>query len=271
MSVYDELIKLQTIPNAFKHWQTYRADVTNYIISHAKGDSTLAIFGAGACNDFDLSLLSNHFSDITLFDENETAMQTALHTYNLIDSSSIHKHVTDFVGISADDYCDFSNALQSYIRTHGLSSDLNVLTKIAADYLTHFYQNVNLTSLDFGTNCFDYSITFGVHSQLNNTLAQLWHIFTESICQTDTTIIQKISDENNLIIPKFNTAILRATRLASFFGTEIENTYFPGAIQGAYQSISDLREHHIIKEEAITYWPFCERTSKVYKMLLQII
>lgn len=83
-SLYDQLLALQQIPNAYDEWAEYRAELTAFIIAHTDHDASALIVGAGACNDFDLSKLAGHFSQITLPDRNETSMHAGINVINLL-------------------------------------------------------------------------------------------------------------------------------------------------------------------------------------------
>ena len=83
MSLYEDLLQKQFLPHAYEDWTDYRNAISNYLIASTAADSSLAIFGAGGCNDWDLSLLAGHFSSITLIDNNLPAMKQALKRYHL--------------------------------------------------------------------------------------------------------------------------------------------------------------------------------------------
>ena len=83
MSVYDELLKTQTIPHAYENWAEYRRELTEYLTGVTDAGSTLAVFGAGSCNDLDLCMLREHFSQITLIDCQKESMFAALDTYRV--------------------------------------------------------------------------------------------------------------------------------------------------------------------------------------------
>ena len=90
MSLYEDLLQKQFLPHAYEDWAEYRNAISNYLIASTAADSTLAIFGAGCCNDWDLSLLAGHFSSITLIDNNLPAMKQALKRYQLETYPTIH-------------------------------------------------------------------------------------------------------------------------------------------------------------------------------------
>ena len=55
--VWEELEKSTNIAGAYKRWESYRKQLTAYIIEEVEIGDTIAIIGAGECNDIDLSKL----------------------------------------------------------------------------------------------------------------------------------------------------------------------------------------------------------------------
>jgi hypothetical protein len=269
MSLYDELIQLQLLPDSFEEWADYRLAITGYLIEHTTQGSSIAIFGAGRCHDMDLRLMADHFSSITLLDENVPSMQNALHTYGLSAHPSIHLSHCNFTGITSDDYRTFSDELSTIYSTNRATCDIHTLAEYAIDKLDLLYEKAALQLVDFGQNCFDYSATFGVHSQLNNMAAWIFSVFAANLNQIDSSVDSRIMGANHRLIPRFNDAILKATTSAAFFGCELKNASIAGSIQGAIQCIDDLTKRGIMIEQAVTYWPFDVKQNKLYQMLIQ--
>ncbi len=101
MGVYEHIKQKFVMPNAYNDWSKYREQVTKLIIKDVnkdivgyesvktgvvtttmkpvyREDMSIAILGAGACNDFDLLELSQHFDRITLIDVDMESMQKAI-------------------------------------------------------------------------------------------------------------------------------------------------------------------------------------------------
>ena len=104
MSLYEDLLQKQFLPHAYEDWAEYRNAISNYLIASTAADSTLAIFGAGCCNDWDLSLLAGHFSSITLIDNNLPSMKQALKRYQLESYPTIHLDECNLTGLYGSDY-----------------------------------------------------------------------------------------------------------------------------------------------------------------------
>lgn len=269
MSLYDELIQLQILPDSFAEWANYRHAITDYLLQHTHKNSSFAIFGAGRCHDMDLLRMTEHFSSITLIDENMHAMQDAINIYGLGSHPDIHLIQSDFTGITPDDYRALSDGLTSIYHIGATSSDIHILAEYVLDKLNWLYSQAISKELDFGLNSFDYSATFGVHSQINNMAAWLFSVFSAQLNQSDSSVESRIIDANQILIPRLNDAILKATKSIAFFGCEMKNASISGSIQGACQCIDDLRGRGIITAQAITYWPFDIKQDKIYQMLIQ--
>lgn len=111
MSLYEDLLQKQFLPHAYEDWAEYRNAISSYLIASTAADSTLAIFGAGCCNDWDLSLLAGHFSSITLIDNNLPAMKQALKRYQLESYPTIHLDECNLTGLYGSDYENFCDTL----------------------------------------------------------------------------------------------------------------------------------------------------------------
>lgn len=278
MSVYQYLRKLQQIPDAYDRWRDYRAALTNYVLSSTDMDSSLAIFGAGACNDIDLGLLISHFSSITLIDSDAHAMQLALSRYGLCEYNRIHCEVIDLVGITDHAYEEFATTLTSQLQLFGRSIDLELLESVAVSYLHQLYEHIRDGRLHLGAARYDYSVAFGLHSQLNNMPVWIYDAIiaslTDSSCNAPAdshtrAVAQLVSEETPAIIHKVNDTILSCTKKAVLFSNELESTASNGPISGAMECILDIKDRYSSCEKAVITWPFDTAHNRSYKMLLQ--
>lgn len=269
MSIYDELLKFQVIPNAYENWGKYRSAIADYLLANTRTHASVAIFGAGRCNDMDLRRFAEHFSSVTLIDSDEAAMKFALRQYHLSDHPGFSLKVSEFTGIAPDDYRAFADELSSLLNVRGIHTDIHVLADYAVFKLEKLYQKTKSFTPYFGSSAFDYSVAFGVHSQINNMAAWIWSAFASNLKADDPSVIQHIIRANEYLIPKLNTAILRATKETAFFGCELAKNGSSDSIQGAYQCIHDLKSRNRITGQAITFWPFDTAQNLVYQMLIQ--
>ena len=82
MHLYDQLRQQQIIPDAYDRWRAYRQTVTLWLMDQLPEGATVAIVGAGRCNDLNLYLLANHCQTITLIDQDSGAMEAAVSHYD---------------------------------------------------------------------------------------------------------------------------------------------------------------------------------------------
>ena len=68
--ILDDIKQKFRLPDAYEDWREYRQLLTDTVIECGNGDQskTIAIIGAGRCNDIDLKALCRHFEIITLVD-----------------------------------------------------------------------------------------------------------------------------------------------------------------------------------------------------------
>ncbi len=268
MSIYDELLKFQILPHAHEEWAEYRTAITDYILANTRPRTSIGIFGAGRCNDMDLSRLADYFSEITLLDADKSAMEYAKKQYHLTNHPGIHMEVAEFTGITADDYRSFGDELSSLLNVRGIHTDIHVLSDYALFKLEKLYQKSGNYLPDFGIRRFDYTITFGVHSQINNMAAWIWSAFASNLHKDDPAVHKRIIRANDLLIPRLNTAILTATKERAFFGCELTRTGSSDSIQGACQCIRDLKSRGQILNQSVVLWPFDVSQNILYEMLL---
>ena len=133
MSIYDELLKLQKIPDAYTNWQEYRERLTDYIISTLEPESTLAVFGAGNCNDINLKRLQQHFSQIVLYDRDITTLYEALDTYHITLKENIVLKETDFLGITPEEYREYADDVLRMIQVDGKNTDMDEVAEHMAE------------------------------------------------------------------------------------------------------------------------------------------
>lgn len=174
--------------DAHGEWAQYRCAVTDFILKNCDAGSSLAVYGAGRCNDIDLARLSEHFSEIVLIDADAQALDEAVpkddRTADDINDNAgqtvtgrnnIRRAVFNLTGLD-------ENACVRYIdyildRVHGGRSESD-----SDDFLEGLEEFVrNIYAEDFhprgivpviGRQC-DYSVAVGLHSQLNTVFSGL--------------------------------------------------------------------------------------------------
>lgn len=274
MNIYDKLLELQVIKNAFPQWASYRNDLTQYMIDHLPPHESIAIWGAGRCNDIDLKRLAAHFHTITLLDKDTAAMQEGIEQYGLEGSCAIRTEAIDFVGISPDHYRHYANTLVNEVRKKGMQTNCEDLREVALIQLDELYKATTKSKLNFGKDCYKHSVVVGVHSQLLSMLEWIWHIILQTIQQDEDCVRKKIAQMNTVYVERFNSALLEATSDSLIMGYELQRLHRPGTIQGAIQAAHDMNKRVTENEIEILHskeiiWPFDKNQNITYLMQLQ--
>ena len=271
MSIYDELLKLQNIPDAFKNWREYRERLTDYIVSTLEQGSTVAIFGAGACNDLNLKRLQKHFSEITLYDREKTVMYEALDTYQITNREHIILKEADFLGITPNEYREYADNILRMIQVEGKDTDMDEVAEYAILRMKELYQKAKERPLFFGNKCYDAAIAVGVHSQINNMFAWLWQVYLEAVGKQENTVFEYVKKSNDAVIPRFDQAVFSCAKQSVIFGLEKERIGMEGGIQGAHQAFLDVKRRQqrgecLIKESMPLIWQFDVSQRICYQM-----
>lgn len=295
MHLYDEIKSHFKIPNAFSNWENYRNTLTSYLIAETDQLSlplsfssnmteaeylpTLAIIGAGACNDLDLEALSTHFSRITLIDYDLDAMKEALASYHLENNPVIELLPVSLNGLDDSDYQQFCEQLQVFVTTCGSSLSRKDFELYALSLLEHFYEKSRKTPVPLLPASYDYIWCFGVHSQLQAMFSYVYRVFEVNLKDTFTNIAdsclnsftERLKEENHYFIPRFHDAMLASAKKSVFIGCEHRRLGDDTPIEGAYQGIHDLRKRKLSLTEHILLWNFYPAKQISYEMLIQKI
>ncbi len=271
MSVYDELLKTQTIPHAYENWAAYRKELTDYLVGVTEAGSTLAIFGAGGCNDLDLAVLRTHFSKITLIDCKKESMFAALDTYHLEQDDTICLKEADFLGITPYEYREYADDILRMIQVEGKDTDMDEVAEYAILRMKELYGRAEKRRPDFGEKTYDYAIAAGVHSQINNMFAWLWQVYLEAVGKCETTVFEYVKQKNEEVIPRFQDAFYRCIRKGAVLACERKRIGRDGGIQGACQALEDAKIRQdagkcLIEESIALRWPFDTSQDITYQM-----
>ena len=303
--ILDSVKGLLEMKNAHEDWRDYRRNISDFITGYTIGGCNIAVLGAGQCNDIELPALCSHFSYVTLMDEDLEKMQKAVATMeNGLDyllEGKIRLIKCNFTGICDAHYLDFINAVLAILESFTGNKPLMTFIKedveeAAKKKLVEIYNDIRDFQIEDNFNeeslplRFDYSLTLGVHSQLNNMFALIWEciirnilgeaandylsgdINTNNIYKNDIeknnnsnyngSVFELISENTMFIEKKFNRFIKSITKTDSFIGLE------DGNIDGAYQAELDLRTEMTDR----TYvgpsfvWSFDKASGKEYKI-----
>ncbi|MBQ9120586.1 MAG: hypothetical protein IJY09_11135 [Lachnospiraceae bacterium] len=260
--IYRHLRARQKIEHAWEDWSEYREALTEYLLKYTESGTTVAIFGAGECNDLNLRKLTEHFSNVMLYDYDEAALQEAVMRYGLEGDERLRWKTCDFAGITTEEYMEYAELLLMQNESGEINESL-LLQKLEC-----IYQAASERTPDFGTECYDYAIAIGIDSQLNN-MAE-WLRQTISGAAGDA-LTERIGMENERIVQRFHDRILGITRRQLFLGCERERLGMSGAIEGALQAFWDIEDRLTQKELQLINgfvidWPFDWKQEIIYRM-----
>lgn len=276
MNLYDQLLQLQVIEHAFSEWQTYRSQITKFIIEHTKPGQSLAICGAGRCNDLDLVLLKEHFQHITLLDKDENSMLEAKKQYGLETESYVDTLKIDFVGISDTTYRQYADTLIAEAKKYGKATNVHHLAEVVLKLLLQLEPQLANLSSPLETGQYDVVVAVGVHSQLLNMLEWIWGIILETLELDEPLVRKKIGEMNTLAVEKLNDLLFAMTKSCLIIGIEQKRVDRVGSIQGAMQCMQDIQHYQEagvleLVQDIVLEWPFDLSAQKVYEMGIQIL
>ena len=268
MNLFDQLSNLTFIPDAYEQWADYRANMTKLICQSCEGGS-IAIFGVGECNDFDLKLLVNQFEKINLIDKADVDINTLAKKY-LLTSAEIAKidvYKYDIVGISDDDYRGLCSRLSEFLRCE--EDDASFVDYALSEYEKLLAGNNPLTVPVIS----DYIVASGIHSQLYNMAAWIWDTYAAHKNINDRRIYELISRAIDMKISEVNDNLIKMGRKKVMISSELRRIGTKGGVEGAYQCLLDINrrsKENIINIESVEMlmWPFDLSQQKMYEMEL---
>ncbi|MCK8059173.1 MULTISPECIES: hypothetical protein [unclassified Fusibacter] len=239
MKLLKELQKERVMDDAKELWMDYRKELTEFIVNNTDRDTTIAIFGAGYCNDIDLTIFSSHFSGIELVDFDYHAMQEAMKSYELDGRNKVKTKKVDFLGIDVDEYDELAKFM---IKQVVLPQNPNMTSVVHR--LEKYVDKIRKHRMSFSKNTtYDYVMVVGVHSHLISFIEQI----IEQACiqkgiPVDGTVRQKITELNNVMAVKLNEKAFDLADKGIFVGVETAVNQSDSLVQGAYQA-----HNHIVK------------------------
>ena len=306
MSVYSQIKDKFVMPDAFSDWGDYRKRVTKLLSSdvaqeiigyeakkegfaktkmqpvYKKGGLSIAILGAGSCNDIDIFELAEHFEHITLIDVDKKAMIGATEWMPEMIREKITIKSGSLTGITDSDQEYFCDRMLSHVSNYGSTMKPDMYNRILLEELmgigSKLYSNEKMLSENglLPVGGYDVVACLGVHSQLmallSYTIRVLTHNISEQLFQgqvpDDKKVVEYLKKMNAHIIPIINSAILKSSNEKAVFGNEYDGKH---PVEGAYQCIMDLRKRGLSISEQHLMWDFNPGQNVKYDMLIQMI
>ncbi len=231
MDIYN-LIKTENTNSLYEQWEDYRNELTDYIveciedfhikkklaesgkkriygefdmdriIKEVQKKPSLAIWGAGGCNDIDIKRLARHFM-LCLIDTDIEKINQTKERFKLSDEECICIDLK-FWDIHMDTYEMFEALLKD-------GENISVIKGFFEDMLGRM-DEIDYDSLP----SFDYSVAVGLVSQLNSRFAALLYVNRFS---QDTT--ELLSELNKIAVERFLMAIEKMTDKVIMLGYEL--------------------------------------------------
>lgn len=296
MQLYDELRSHFHIPDAYRQWKPYRDLLSEYLAGEADNLPTLAILGAGACNDIDIGYIRQFFSQITLLDYDHAAMEEAVERYGLTRDTHVSLLPSGLTGIDETAYEKFCISMQSYAGSIKDKVTVQEFDIYAISILQSLICDSGRRPLE--NKQYDYIWCIGVHSQLNGMFSYIYRVFWENLFvmgrltavpegdgPEESAFMAYVRELNTVQIEQLNKDIMNAAQKKAFIGCELGrcNSYYEGIhpvaenrdfdylVEGARQGILDIRKRGVRIDESVICWPFYPENRVYYDMLLQRI
>ncbi len=286
-SVYRAYRSAPINPNAYRDWNEYRRTVTDFIEVNTEAGSTVTVYGAGRCDDIDISRLRNHFSSILLADIDETAMEK-------VDCcEKINKQLIDFTGMEDEVRIDFTRLayyLLLSLADGGTEEELDDARDKILLKIEDIYENLFLTEPENTIDKTDCAIVLGVHSQLNNFFSGMWVHLIKTIFEAEAVsedkglakwisrvfedIVELQKKYTEETVRRFNSMVIGNTSKTLIFGYELSSysrpdSFIEGAIQGAGNIVRLAEEGRLrMKKHTEADWPLIPEQNVIYKMMI---
>lgn len=272
-NLYDDLLALQAIPNAYEEWASYREQLTDFIVDHTGPHTTACIVGAGACNDFDLQRLIKHFSELRLIDRNTDAIRKGIARQNICIRDNEIEHI-DLLGITDEQYRALANQMLSVIQrevTYGQPTPSQIESYFLKGIETAFAERQPDARMK-ATGIADYVICCGVHSQLMTMFPQMAKVYQRYVPISEQAVSDCLQQKTSEAVHNLNDTLFRWARKGVIIGLERARLEEPSRIEGAWQALEDLNRRNCkVSAKASLVWDFSSSQKKSYLMDLMLI
>lgn len=281
--------------NAFKYWEGHRQIVTKKVLEEIDDISdSIAIYGAGECNDIDLNDICKRFNKVTLIDIDKNILNRGLNKVELKNKNKINVLEIDLLDIDDSIYEEFELLLKS-------KASLKKIKK----FIIKVANEIEKKQINIPIEIHDVSVCLGVHSQLTYTFMGT---LAEYFGNYDIKDIKKIDGNleylNNKTAERLNNLIFKYTSEYAFIGLDImeiskslkTDIYIPQLLEhinksnfkglseivyrcpvrGSYECLNDILKRinqEKINQQCINYyiWPFDELKSYVFYLMTEKI
>ena len=267
-TVFDQLVALETVPNAYSNWKNYRNKLSDFILANTEMGSKALIIGAGPCNDFDLCRLSEHFSEVGLLDWNSSVVEIGIKNQGA-KKDRIHIFNQDLVGISKQDYRNLCIRMEKEISDSIRTGKAN-RSEISEKYISWISELFNSRKPDpilMDNEAADHIICIGFHSQLLNYFPRIALVYSRYTFLDLEKIFSKIKEMNHVLCPEITDNLFQIAKHTVILGLEKQRIGMAGEIEGASQAMHSLGKYNsFLNRRMELVWPFDLSTNKQYEM-----
>ena len=278
--ILDDIKQKFRLPDAYDDWREYRQLLTETVIECAKGDNsnTVAVIGAGRCNDIDLKVLCRYFETITLVDCDLDAMNEAVSKLTGDEAKRVEINNASLTGIDETDINLYFERVLSNVRKQGYKLTYDNFSEIVLSEFEIIKQKLTSSEEELIKKIpkRDIMLCNGVFSQLFSTISFFVRSVAGSIpdslftgaMQVAERLEQELKSINNEVIPVICRALIQSANDCIIFGNEyIENN----PVEGAGQCIEAVRNSGPAVQEFETLWGFNRKEKVAYNMLIQVL
>lgn len=278
--ILDDIKQKFRLPDAYEDWREYRQLLTDTVIECGNGDQskTIAIIGAGRCNDIDLKALCRHFEIITLVDCDSDAMNEAVAKLTDDEAKRVEINSTSLTGINETDINLYFESVLSAVRNQGYKLTYDSFEEIILSELEIFKDKLP-TSYEILIKELpkrDIVLCNGVFSQLFSAISFFVRSVAGSIpdslftgaMQAADRLEQELKSMNNVVIPVICKALIQSANDYVIFGNECLKA---DPVEGAGQCIEAIRNSGRTVKEFECLWDFNRREKVTYNMLIQVV
>ena len=277
MNIIDEIKKEFEIPGAYESWAEYRASVTDLILVSASTGS-IALFGIGPANDIDLRRLSDRFGRITLIDLDRDSMERGLVRYGLQHCPKVELWDASLSGVTLEDVAAFFETLYDQVVRSGQALTEAAFMEMSLAALERIRRKVVSSREELRAKLpaehYDLVVSVGLHSQFWSILSYSWLTLAGNVEEqllghaiNHDPFFEALRAIDDAFIPMLNEVLLSMGDRAIIAVEEDE----AHPVEGAFQSIQDIRQRYPEVQEKRLHWPFRPEDGKSYEMLFQII
>lgn len=230
---YSDMIKTENSDSCYKAWGEYRQELTKYILSclhdNCSKNSWIAIWGAGGCNDIEITELAKDYKLLLIDQDLEKLCQVRERLGLGTDNCKVAD--VGFWPIEDEDYQMFQALLMD-------GADYEEIDSFLSDLIKNMPAAIDLESYSV-----EGSVVIGLASQLNARFAAMLHLYRDKISQqTMERLAIKLKEMNRLATNRLYISLRQITKTLVITGYETKGCYSEAEAQEEIVRLQELLE-----------------------------